>query len=403
MPRRKQAGKNSNGAGSIRKVEKKKNGKVYTYWEGRYTQGYDPGNGKQVQKYVTGKSQKEVAQKLRQLTTELDQGIYIAPSKLTLGEWLDIWTETYLVGVKSRTVKIYKDEIRLHIKPALGAIYLCDLTTPILQNFFNDLFRGKTGKKGLSAKTVKNIHGTLHHALKQALLVGYLRFNPSDACIMPRREKREIKPLDEAEISLFLQAIRGHRFEDIFIVTLFTGMREGEVLGLTWDCVDFSTGLITISKQMQLHQEGNDDAYQLVSTKNDRKRTVAAASFVLNVLKSRKLVQEQQQHLAGSAWNNPNKLVFTDGLGNHLTKPTVYRSFKKVVASIGRPDARFHDLRHSYAVAAIRSGDDIKTVQSNLGHATAAFTLDVYGHVTDRMKRESAERMEAFIQSVVIQ
>ena len=93
-------------------------------------------------------------------------------------------------------------------------------------------------------------------------------------------------------------------------------------------------------------------------------------------------------------------LVFTDALGNHLTKPTLYRAFKKAAAAIGRPDARFHDLRHSYAVAAIRSGDDIKTVQGNLGHATAAFTLDVYGHVTDQMKQDSANRMEAFIKSV---
>lgn len=77
--------------------------------------------------------------------------------------------------------------------------------------------------------------------------------------------------------------------------------------------------------------------------------------------------------------------------------PTVYTNFKKIAASIGLPAARFHDLRHSYAVAAIRSGDDIKTVQENLGHHTAAFTLDVYGHVTEQMKRESAARMEAFI------
>ena len=79
---------------------------------------------------------------------------------------------------------------------------------------------------------------------------------------------------------------------------------------------------------------------------------------------------------------------------------TVYHNFKAVVSSIGCPDVRFHDLRHSYAVAAIRSGDDIKTVQGNLGHATAAFTLDVYGHITEQMKQESAERMERFIKGV---
>ena len=105
------------------------------------------------------------------------------------------------------------------------------------------------------------------------------------------------------------------------------------------------------------------------------------------------------QFIGKHKWQDSD-LVFTDELGRHLTKSSVYRSFKKIVAAIGRPDARFHDLRHSYAVAAIRSGDDIKTVQGNLGHATAAFTLDVYGHVTDQMKQASAARMEAFIKSV---
>lgn len=94
-------------------------------------------------------------------------------------------------------------------------------------------------------------------------------------------------------------------------------------------------------------------------------------------------------------------LVFTNELGGHLATHTVYQNFKRVAASIGRPDARFHDLRHSYAVAAIRSGDDIKTVQGNLGHATAAFTLDVYGHVTEQMKQESAARMESYIRDVL--
>ena len=92
--------------------------------------------------------------------------------------------------------------------------------------------------------------------------------------------------------------------------------------------------------------------------------------------------------------------MFTDEFDGHLIKATVYRSFKSVAKTIGRADARFHDLRHSYAVAAIRSGDDIKTVQSNLGYATAAFTLDVYGHVTDQMKQDSAARLEKFIEKV---
>ena len=99
-------------------------------------------------------------------------------------------------------------------------------------------------------------------------------------------------------------------------------------------------------------------------------------------------------------WDNPLNLVFTNDTGRNLSAQTVYLHFKKLIAEAGYPDTRFHDLRHSYAVAALQAGDDIKTVQENLGHHAAAFTLDVYGHVTEKMKNESAARMEAFMQEV---
>lgn len=401
MPRKNESKRGVNGAGSIRKITSTRNGKEYTYWQARYTAGYDPGTGKQIQRSITGKTQKEVSQKLKQLTVDIDNGTYQSPCKLTLSEWLDIWTETYLGSVKSRTVGIYQSDIKLHIKPALGAVRIEALTAPMIQAFYNKM--GKPSEQhpnGLSAKTIKNVHGVLHKALQQAVLIGYLRFNPANACILPRIEKANITPLDDDQITAFLAAIRGNRFETLFIVTLFTGMREGEVLGLTWNCIDFNTGIITIDKQLQLHQEKGCNAYQLVSTKNGKSRTIAAAPSVIMQLKRPHLIQMQHQLMAGSAWKNAERLIFTDELGQHLTKPTIYREYKRLVASIGRPDARFHDLRHSYAVAAIRSGDDIKTVQSNLGHATAAFTLDVYGHVTTQMKRDSAARMEAYIKNV---
>lgn len=400
MPR-KQTARNANGAGTIRKITTTKNGKTYTYWQARYTSGYAPGTGKQIQRSITGKTKSEVAQKLRSITTDLDCGTYIAPNKQTLGEWLDIWVNSYLLNVKPRTLHIYQSDIRLHIKPYLGAVRLESLTAPTIQAFYQKLMSpSKAHPNGLSAKTIKNVHGVLHKALKQAVLVGYLHFNPADACVLPRVEKATITPLDDDQISDFLTAIRGNRFELLFIVSLFTGMREGEVMGLTWDCVDFERGVITVDKQLQLHQEKGCKAYELIPTKSDKARSIAAAPSVMAQLKRQHAVQSQQRLMAGSSWQNKQNLVFTDALGGHLTKPTVYREFKRIVASIGRPDARFHDLRHSFAVASIRAGDDIKTVQGNLGHATAAFTLDVYGHVTMQMKKESAARMEAYIKSV---
>ena len=178
MPRTK-TGKGAGGAGSIRKITTIRNGKTYTYWQGRYKEGFDPGTGKQIQRSITGKTQKEVAQKLKQVTLDIDNGVYHAPCKLTLAQWLEIWSKTYLGGVKPRTAHIYKSDIKLHILPALGAVRLEALNAPMIQAFYNAMGEpSEQNPEGLSAKTVKNVHGVLHKALQQAVLIGYLRYNP---------------------------------------------------------------------------------------------------------------------------------------------------------------------------------------------------------------------------------
>lgn len=390
--------KSAAGVGTIRKKTVTRKGKEYTFWEARYTEGYDPGTGKQIQRSITGKTQKEVAQKLKAATAAIDAGTYTAPCKMTVGEWLDIWAETYLTDVKPRTVDSYKTCVRVHLKPGLGAIKLEALNAHTIQGFYNDLSKPEDGRPGLSPKSVKNVHGILHRALQQALLNGYIHSNPTNACSLPKIVKQELHPLDEVQISTFLKAIHGHRFEYVFVVTLFTGMREGEALGLTWDCVDFENGTILVNKQLQ-KERGSHGKYQLFPTKNSKGRRITPAPFVMNILRR---VKQQQlaNRLRYGQLLQESDFVFTDEVGQHLKHQTVYLDFKKVVQEIGTPNTRFHDLRHSYAIASIRSGDDIKTVQENLGHATAAFTLDVYGHVTEQMKRDSANRMEQFINAV---
>lgn len=124
------------------------------------------------------------------------------------------------------------------------------------------------------------------------------------------------------------------------------------------------------------------------------------APFVMELLKKHRAKQAEQRLKCGPVWENSG-LVFTNPMGGRLSFRTVYDCFKRVVASIGVPDARFHDLRHTYAVNAIRAGDDIKTIQGNLGHATAAFTLSVYSHYTSDMQRDSAQRMDDFARKIL--
>lgn len=381
------------GTGTIRKKTIIRGGKEYTYWEARYTTGYDPGTGKQIQRSISGKTQKEVAKKLKEATAAIDADTYTAPSKMTIGEWLDIWTAEYLGGVKPRTVDLYKGVVKSRLKPGIGALRLEVLTPHAVQSYYNGL-----SKEGLAPKTVKNIHGILHKALQQAVSNSYIRTNPADSCILPRAVRKELKPMDEDMITAFLKIVKGHQYEELFKVTLFTGMREGEVLGLMWDCVDLTKGTVTIDKQLQMIR-GSKGQYQIVPTKNSKGRTISIAPFVVDTLRRVKHQQLENRLRYGESWEDSG-FVFTNELGYHLSASTVYKSFKKVMQDIGSPETRFHDLRHSYAVASIRSGDDIKTVQENLGHATAAFTLDVYGHVTEKMKKDSAARMEQFIKAV---
>ena len=398
MPRKSNT-RAAQGSGTIRKKTVTRKGQPYTYWEARVTVGRDPGTGKQIQRSFSGKTQKEVREKMQAAAVAVNEGTYMEPSKMTLGQWLDVLAKDYLGSVKPFTLRAYSDQIKNHLKPALGAVKLDALNTHTIQSFYNSLGVGQNGKPGLSPKTVKNIHGVLHKALQQAVAIGYIRFNPADSCTLPRTTKKELAPLDEEQSKAFLQAIQGQRYETLFTVTLFTGLREGEALGLTWDCVDFSKGTILVSKQLQREKKKNG-AYIFAPLKNDKARTITPAPWVLQVLRTHRAKQAEQRLRAGPLWEDSG-FVFTNELGRHLAIHTVYKDFKKAVAAIGRPDARFHDLRHSYAVAAIRAGDDIKTVQGNLGHATAAFTLDVYGHVTDQMKQASAARMEGYIKEVL--
>ena len=400
MPQSKNKNKSPSGMGNIRKKTNTVNGKTYTYYEARYTEGFDPGTGKQIQRSISGKTQKEVAQKLKAALAALDSGTYIAPCKMTVEEWMDVWSKQYLGGVKESTVAAYNATIRTHIKPGIGAIRLDALDTHLVQSFYNGLREPTKDREAVSPKTVKNVHGILHKALQQAVANGYIRFNPTNSCILPRIEKKEVQPLDEAETKLFLDAVKGHPLELLYTITLFTGMREGEALGLTWDRVDFMRGTILISKQLQKEKKKGGE-FRLVSLKNDKPRRITPAPWVMQLFRDRKIQQYQHKEKAGAAWSNPMNLVFTNELGGNLIPQTVVRHFKEIVSSIGRPEARFHDLRHSYAVASLRSGDDIKTVQGNLGHTTAAFTLDVYGHVTNQMQEASAIRMEAYIKGIL--
>ena len=384
------ARKNAQGAGTIRK-------RADGRWEARFTTGFDPASGKQVQKSIYGKTQKEVREKLAQITTELDDGTYMEPTKNTVEEWLDTWLETYVkYSVKPYTLDAYQRNCDNYIKPMLGKIRLAALNAPQIQRFYNGLLTGKE----LSPKTVRNIHGVLHKALEQAVKLGMIRSNPTNLCDLPKVRRKEIHPMEQEEIAAFLKAIEGCKYELVYRVTLFTGMRQGEILGLTWDCVDFQHNALYVNKQLQKTKKVGGQ-YVLAPTKSGRSRMITVAPSVMDLLKKQKSQQAQMQLLAGQDWKNHWDLVFTNEFGGNLSHFTVYKTFKEIVRSMGLDQERFHDLRHTFATLALQNGVDIKTVSSMLGHYDAGFTLRTYTHATRQKQDEAAETMGNFMEQVM--
>ena len=209
-------------------------------------------------------------------------------------------------------------------------------------------------------------------------------------------EHHEIKPLTDAEIPIFLNAIKGDPMGNAYALCLFAGLREGECLGLSWNQVDFEKQTLLISQQLQRGKTKGGQYYIASSTKSGRSRTIKPLPIAFEYLRSEKRRQLANQLAAKTEWNNEHNLVFTTDKGKHCAVSTFYKGFKRLLKEMGRPDARPHDLRHTAATVAIASGADIKSVQSLLGHATASFTLNVYAHTSEKMMEDTAARVQNY-------
>lgn len=415
--------KAANGSGNIRK--RKSGG-----WEARYCLGNDPITGKVIRRSVYGKTQAEVARKIREATAAVDKQEYFEPAKITVGKWLTIYENEHLNGVKYTTAKNYRAQIESHIRPALGSVKLAELTPLRINQFYNQLakdgqtvikrdengkiVRDKDGKAlteraPMSAKSIRNIHGILTKCLSTAVDMDMLKTNPCERLKnkLPRTEKTEIKPLTDEQIKLFLSELESEEYKRLFQVTLFLGLREMEAIGLTWDCVDFNAGTITVKQQL-IKRPKADGGYTIASTKSSKIRVIKAAPYVMDVLKRRYAEQAAERLAAGQLWagfqsdiERTTAFCFTTAIGDHICPQTLYNHYKKIAAHIGAPESRVHDLRHTCITVALQEGVNPKTVSENAGHYSVAFTLDTYGHLTKKMQEDGANTMQNYIDSAI--
>ena len=238
---------------------------------------------------------------------------------------------------------------------------------------------------GLAPATVRGIHTTLHHALKTAADEGLIPFNPAEKVTPPSVPNTPKRVLTHDQLEKFLCAIRFDPiWHDFFYTELTTGLRRGELCGLTWEDFDSEAGTLKVRRTIHARKGGELEAGETKTYAGTR--TILLPSSTAQMLRERKAS-------ALSQW------IFPDPLRPEqpVSPSKAYRRLKELLQEAGLPDIRFHDLRHTFATHALSSGVDAKTLSGILGHTKASFTLDTYTHVTGEMQRNAADIVGGFL------
>lgn len=380
-----------------------------TYRNGRYeakVSKYDPNtgetvynkNGYPVRISRSFKTKHEAEAFIAEYNAARNKHLPFISADIPFKEWADTWFTVYKTsGVKPYTIDTAETVLRIHLKPALGNIKLSQLTPVRIQMFYSSLIDA-----GKSAKTIKNIHTFLNQCLALAVDQGLLISNPCNSVKLPKVKKYQAKPLNKADLIALVKETAQFRdaYDFLTFFTVFTGLRLGEVEGLTWDKIDLDKGTITVDQQLIRTKKHKGGVYHLAPTKTCNTRTFILAPSVMDALKQYKLEQDFKRSLVGDAWENSWNLVFTLDSGRWLSAPTVHKHFKRIASAIGRPDLRFHDLRHSFASFEAEAGVPLAALAKTLGHSNTSVTTQYYIHATSEMDNFCANLTESLIKSV---
>jgi integrase len=331
-------------------------------------------------------TKKQADAELAKIVNSIHTGTYVEPKKLTVREFLERWLADYVAIhiEKTLTREGYARRVKNHLIPSLGAVPLAKLTAVRLQEFYRAKLEG-----GLSPTSVNDLHRVLHVALESAIKWGLVARNVCDAAEPPKKQRPDLIVWTPAECSTFLEAVRasGNRYYPVFAAALFTGMRQGELLGLRWQDVDLDRALISV--QQTLETAGTSPRFGMPKTKKSR-RTVPIPPELVSILRTWKAKQNEKKLLLGAEYPDYG-LVFTIAGGGPISHHNLTRrDFAKLIDLAGVPHVRFHDLRHSHASVLLAANVHPKIVSERLGHSTIGITMDLYSHTTETLQRDAA-------------
>lgn len=346
--------------------------------------------GRRHRRIVSGKTQADVRRRLGELTSALDKGM--APVRTdTLAAFLTGWIEREKQRIRPATWRGRELHVRGYLVPMLGSIALERLTPAHVERMTADLIA-----TGRSPRTASHARVTLRRALADATRDGLVHRNVAALARPPRVVRRTIEPgrdyLEAADLRRLLAVATEYRIGALVTVAATTGLRQGELIGLSWDDIDWQAGTLTVRRTMA-RAWGMGFALSAPKTGRSR-RSVNLAAVTVEALRREQREQAAAREAVGSAWQNTDRLVFTDAVGRPLYATAVHRAFHELLRAAGLPRVPFHGLRHSAATALLSAGVPLRVVSDLLGHSGIAITADYYAHVERDLRREAAEAMD---------
>jgi integrase len=337
---------------------------------------------------------KKAAEKhLAEVLHKMHLGTFFTPSEITLDEYLDQWLDTAArPSVSKRTASDYGDLLRRYIRKDLGTKKLAHLRPLDIQRVY-----GQMQERGLSSRTVQYTHAVLSSALKQAVKWGMISQNPAALVELPRKERKEMLALSQAEAARFLTAAAEDRLGFLFAFALTTGLRPEEYLGMQWKDVDLARGVVTVQRTLVWRPRLGGWYFGEPKTSRSR-RSIPLPASIVRGLAGHKQKQLEQRSKAGEEYVD-HDLVFTNTEGGPLKLENLRRRhFHPILERAQLPKTlRLYDLRHTCATLLLAANEHPKVVSERLGHASVTMTLDVYSHVLPTMQQAASDKLEEML------
>jgi len=351
-------------------------------WRIKFDAARDPVTGKRKIQYHTLRGTKQEAKaKLIELLASVGKGTYVEPNRVTIGEFvagrIDHWEGSGKIS--ARTAARYRELLTNQIAPYLGAKLLQKLRPIEIEQWHNTLrTKGRAGGKGgLAARTIGHAHRVLSKALSDAVRNELTTKNVATAHSAPKVPDEEMVIV--RDVPQMIERLSGHRLQMIATVSLFTGMRLGEVLALKWSRVDLDKKLIQVREALE---ETKQHGTRLKAPKSRAgRRDITLPDFLTHTLRDHRKAQLELRMKLGIGRLPDDALLFADIEGTPLSRNAISAAWSNFAASIGMPELTFHALRHTHASQLIDAGVDIVTISKRLGHAKPDITLRIYAHL----------------------